>query len=373
MTTDMRGRRAKRSIWVRTAWLASLLAAFSFASPAAAQFEIIYPDEPAKEGQTLLEWSRPPVLEYTIPDHKRGDVSTCDAASEFDLDQTALTCWPVLRASQFLTLASFAQGEPTGDPAANQRAGIAYANQGLEFIGTPRWPLQEFLRTKLLEVRLLAEIKLEQWERALATSADLIASIESDAIKHDDFRLGYAQRKRGDILLKLDQPSQARKELEEARPLLLGPEGVNFALPFSDFSENVIADAIRRGDTGYAASTIESYLNHIKTVPAGLRMGITAHHDLQLYLLATRGDLEKTLAVLRERARYQASSSPCSPFDRLFPAVLAPLRDNEELQTLLKEIGCEQRALDKMEEAATEGIKDYDDSLLLPRHEGTAQ
>ncbi|WP_299295557.1 hypothetical protein [uncultured Erythrobacter sp.] len=352
--------------WLNAIKGAALLACLSLAVPAAAQFEITYPDEPPEEGQTLLEWARPPILDHTIPEPERSDVSTCGARHDFDLDRVAVTCWPVLRATQLWTLASFAQGEPSGDTRANQRQAIGYADQTLDFIGEPRWPLQEHLRSKALETKLSALVKLEDWNAALETARALIANIDGDLMLHDDFRKGFAHRRYGDILLQLGRSEEARADLEIARQLLDGSDADKAGWPISTYSENVIADATRKGDLTYAEQAVDRYLAKIRTFGKGWQFGIDDHRDLKLYLLAARGDAQSALTLLDERFADEESNNRCKDGQFKFPMVLAPLRDTPGIVERLRAGGCRVVDIAGLETAAKWGIRDRSGEILLP-------
>lgn len=354
--------RLGRSIARFTAFCASLC----LAAPAAAQFDIQYPDTPPAEGQTLLEWARPPVLDYTIPEEQRDDVSTCSATHEYDLDLVATTCWPILRALQIWTLASFAQGEPNGDKDANQRQAIGYADEVLDFIGEPQWPLHEHMRSKALETKLSALVRLEDWDAALVTARELLDNVSSDLMKFDDFRRGFAHRRYGELLLQAGKSDEARADLETARELFYGPEGDKVGWPLSNYSEAVISDAIRQGDLRYAEDATNRYLAHIRTLPDGFQFGIDDHRDLKLYLLAAAGDVDDVLALLDERFSDERPYNRCKDGPFKFPQVLAPLRDDEAIVARLREGGCKTADIAGMEAVVKYGIVNRSGEVLLP-------
>ncbi|MEM7666441.1 MAG: hypothetical protein AAF250_11345 [Pseudomonadota bacterium] len=344
----------------------ALLVSLCLAAPAAAQFEITYPDEPPKEGQTLLEWARPPILDYTIPADQRDDVSDCGETFEYDLDKTALTCWPVLRAAQLFLLAEYAAGEPSGDKAANLHKGIALADDAIEFIGEPQWPLQEYLLIKAREVKLNSLMKLGEWDDAYDTSLQLVSTIKNDLFQFDEFRLAYAHRKRGQVFLELGLYDGAKFVLEDARALLEGFDGEKVALPFSDHSEDMIAHAISAGDLGYAEEMTDRYLGHIRTSPKGMQFGYRNHLDLKLYLVAARGDAQAALALLDERFADEQSYARCSDGPFKFPSVLAPLRSEPAIIERLREGGCKVADIAGLETAAKWGIVNRSGEVILP-------
>lgn len=147
------------------------------ALPASAQWS--FPSEPPKPGQTLLEWSDPPLLKHDIPPEQRSDVTSCAETHETRLEEVALTCWPVLQAYKLFLRMDFAAGEPSGDPQANRRLALGYADQLIDLIGEPEWPLQtHILMTTYHGQAFLLEDE-QQWEAALAANAKEIAAIEA--------------------------------------------------------------------------------------------------------------------------------------------------------------------------------------------------
>lgn len=336
---------------------ACLVAAALVPAPANAQFEITYPDTPPTEGQTLLEWADPPVLRHTIPKEARADTSSCGATSEFDLDQTALACWPVLRAAQLLMRGEYAAGEPTGDKEENRAQGIDYADQTIAFIGKPQWPLQEYLLIKAYELKLRTLITQENWEASYDTSIQLVSAIERDLFRHDDFRLAFAMRKQGQVFLELDLYDGAKAILEDARKLLGAFDGDKNALPFSHHSEDMIVHAINRGDMDYAKDTATRYLDHILEAPLGMRFGYDSHIDLLLYLAATRGDKPEALQLLELRFAGQRDYDQCDEGMFQFPRVAGHLIEDPAIIDALLAGGCNKEQLAAHEPGPIKGLR----------------
>jgi len=330
---------------IRSLFASALAACVVSGSSALAQFEITYPDTPKRDDQTLLDWARPPVLDYTIPEDRRGDTSTCGATSEYDLDQTALTCWPVLRAAQLQTLAAYAANETVGGTNANRRKGIAHADEAIAFIGEPQWLLQEYLLIKVLEVKLLALMSLEEWEAAFDTSGQLVSVIQRDLFRFDEFRLGYAYRKRGQSALKLGLYEAAKLNLEDVRRMLTGFNSEKNALPFSNHSEDVIIHAINAGDFAYAEATILAYLEHISQAPRGMQFGKDNHIDLALYLAARTSDNRTALPLIKSRFETQRSYALCDDSFVHFPQILGPLVHDATIKAMLLDSGCSEKSL----------------------------
>ncbi len=348
---------------IRNLWKTAAAGTLAISSPAFAQFEITYPDEPPKEGETLLEWADPPILKHTIPEAERGDTSTCDATSEYDLDQTAVACWPVLRAMQLFLLADYTAVEPVGDKAANRRKAIALADDAIAFIGMPEWPLEEYLLIKSLELKLYSLMRLEEWDAAYDTSVQLVSVIQNDLFEHDEFRLSFAYRKQGQVFLELGLYDGAKLILEDARKLLSGFNADMNAMSFSDQSEDIIVHAINKGDIPYAVHMAHMYLTHIRRTPRGMRFGHDQHIDLLLYIAATQGKADAALALLDERFADQRSYAQCGKGYYQFPHVLGPLLDDAAIRAKLTEGGCGE---DRFTTSLSEPIKALDGKTLPP-------
>src|SRR5690606_11720140 len=144
---------------------------------------------------------------------------------ETRLEEVALTCWPVLQAYKLFLRMDFAAGEPSGDPQANRRLALGYADQLIDLIGEPAWPLQThtLMRTYLRQADMLAEE--QQWDEALAANAKQVAAIQALGGYDRDFRMAFALAKRTDLLLGAEQRDEARAVLEQARRLLTRPDG----------------------------------------------------------------------------------------------------------------------------------------------------
>lgn len=348
---------------MRNLWTITAAGALATSSPVAAQFEITYPDEPPKEGETLLEWADPPILKHTIPETERGDTSTCGATSEYALEQTAVACWPVLRATQLFLLADYTAVEPTGDKSANRRKAIALADDAIAYIGTPEWPLEEYLLIKSLELKLNSLMRLEEWDAAYDTSVQLVSAIQNDLFEFDEFRLSFAYRKQGQVFLKLGMYDGAKLILEDARKLLSGFDADNNAMAFSDQSEDIIVHAINKGDIPYAVHMSHMYLTHIRRTPRGLRFGQNQHIDLLLYIAATQGKVAPALQLLDERFENQRSYAECDKGYFQFPRVLGPLLDDAAIREKLAEGGCSE---DRFTTSLSEPIKALDGKTLPP-------
>ncbi|MEL7198482.1 MAG: hypothetical protein AAGL10_09220 [Pseudomonadota bacterium] len=354
----------------RLIWKILAAAGLAISYPASAQFEIVYPDEPVKEGQTLLEWARPPILDHTIAEDDRNDTSTCGAKHEWDLEKAAVACWPILRAVQLFTLADFAAAEPSGDRQANRRQGIAYADQAIEFIGQPQWPLQEYLLIKSLELKQYNLMKLEEWENAEEVSVQLVSAIQSDLFRYDDFRLPWAHQRWGQILLKRDDYEGAKLLLEEGRKVLKGYDPAKNAMKFSDQSEDIIVYAIHLGDFEYAEEKAWAYLDYVRTAPFGFQFGYEAHIDLLLYISARREDKETALPLLEERFTKQRDYDRCNDGYFQFPKVLGPMVLDREIKQILIKGGCSE---DLLKEPHTGQIKGLLDRVLPPIQQQASQ
>jgi len=335
------------------------------ALPALAQSS--FPSEPPKPGQTLLEWSDPSLLKHEIPPEQRGDVTSCAETHETRLEEVALTCWPVLQAYKLFLRMDFAAGEPSGDPQANRHLALDYADQLIDLIGEPAWPLQTHILMKAYhrQADLLADER--QWQAALAANAKEIAAIEALGGYDRDFRMAFALAKRTDVLLGAGQRDEARVVLEQARPLLTRPDGERNGWAFSSQNEAVVEDAIRQGDLAYAETTLDRYLDYVRDAPKGMQFGSLDALDLKLYLVAGRKDVPATLHLLDERMALLEGRFPCFYGNVLFPYVLAPIRDVPLIAARLQDLQCPPRVMAKLARTPETGILSNDGKVILPR------
>ncbi|MEM1050752.1 MAG: hypothetical protein AAGI28_01520 [Pseudomonadota bacterium] len=331
--------------------------ALACTEPASAQFESTFPDTPPERGQTLLDWADPPILKHTIPESQRSDTSTCGSTSEYDLDQTAVACWPVLRAAQLFLVADYATQEPTGNTLENKRNAITLADEAIAFIGKPEWPLEEYLLIKSLELKLNAQINLENWQPARETGEQLIVTLKNDLYRFDEFRLSFAYHKLGEVLLQLDEWDRARALLEEARLNLKGFDGEKNAMRFSDQSEDMVIRAINRGELHYAEEMARRYFDFASTIDSRRAFGFETHIDLLLYLAARKGDRNEALDLLDQRFAQQSSYSPCRTWQFDFPRMLGALVEDADIANTLIDGGCTKDQLDTQPSQPIQGSR----------------
>lgn len=335
------------------------------ALPASA--ESSFPSEPPKPGQTLLEWSDPPLLKHDIPPEQRSDVTSCAETHETRLEEVALTCSPVLQAYKLFIRMDFAAGEPSGDPQANRRLALGYADQLIDLIGKPEWPLQTHILMKTYHRQAFLLEDEQQWEAALAANAKEIAAIEALGGYDRDFRMAFALAKRTDLLLGAGQRDEARAVLEQARPLLTRPDGERNGWAFSSHNEAVVKDAIRQGDLAYAETMLDRYLDYVRGAPEGMQFGSLDALDLKLYLVAGRKDVTATLDLLDQRMALLGDHDPCFYGNVLFPYVLAPIRDVPAIAARIEDLQCPPRVMAKLARTPETGILSNNGKVILPR------
>ncbi len=335
------------------------------ALPASAQSS--FPSEPPKPGQTLLEWSDPPLLKHDIPPEQRSDVTSCAEAHETRLEEVALTCWPVLQAYKLFLRMDFAAGEPTGDPQANRRLALGYADQLIDLVGEPEWPLQSHMLMQAYhrQANLLEEE--QQWDAALTANAKEIAVIEALGGYDRDFRMAFALAKRTDLLLGAGQCDEARAVLEQARPLLTRPDGERNGWAFSRHNEAVVKDAIRQGDLAYAETMLDRYLDYVRGASKGMQFGSLDALDLKLYLVSGRKDVATVLHLLDDRMAILGDHDPCFYGNVLFPYVLAPIRDVPAIADRIEKLQCPPKVMAKLARTPETGILSNDGKVILPR------
>lgn len=333
----------------------------------AASAQSSFPSEPPAPGQTLLEWSDLPVLKHDIPPERRNDVTSCAEAHETRLEEVALTCWPVLQAYKLFLRMDFAAEEPSGDPQANRRLALGYADQLIDLIGEPAWPLQTYILMQAYQRQADLLAREQQWEAALAANAKQVAAIEELGGYDRDFRMAFALAKRTDLLLAAGRRSEARAVLEQARPLLTRPDGARNGWAFSNHNEAVVKDAIRNGDLAYAETTLDRYLDYLRAAPEGMRFGSIDALDLKLYIVAGRKDVAATLDLLDERAAMLAGRKSCFYGGVLFPYVLAPIQEVPAIAARIEKLECPLKVMAKLARTPKTGIISTGGDVILPK------
>lgn len=339
------------------------LALIATSAPAQSSF----PSEPPAPGQTLLEWSDPPILKHDIQPERRNDVASCAEADETRLEEVALTCWPVLQAYKLFLRMDFAAGEPSRDPQTNRHLALGYADQVIDLIGEPVWSQQTHILMKAYQRQAIMLAEEQQWDAALTANSKQIAAIEALGGYDRDFRIAFALAKRSDLLLGAGRRSEARAVLEQARPLLKRPDGARNGWAFSNHNEAVVTDAIRHGDLAYAETTLDRYLDYVRGAPKGMQFGSVDALDLKLYLVAGRKDVPATLDLLDERRALLAGRKPCFYGRVLFPYVLASVRNVPAIAARIDELQCPARVLAKLARTPTTGIVSNSGEVVLPR------
>ena len=337
------------------------------ATPATGQLTSNVPtDRPIAEGETLLEWAQPSILNYDIPPEKRGDLSSCSTRYETRLDQVVKTCWPLLQVAQLYIRLDFAAGEPSGDKRKHQQRALGYAEEIIDLIGKPKWPLEKYFLMKTYEN--LGHIYRDRGEtgKALAAVEKQIENITGTHGYDLEFRLAFAQLERSKHLLALNRTAEARENLTTSYALLGGVTGYKNALPIARHNALIARDAIRSGDYTYAEAVIDRYLADARGMDKGYQFGLIDHIDLKIFLLAGRDDVAAVLTLIDQRLAQTKDYSPCSVGDRYFPYVLAPLHTNAEIAEKLATMSCDAKALVKMNAIGEQGILDANGDLLLP-------
>lgn len=363
----MRIRMSARNRCWRFAWVAWLMAAAAQAAGPAT------PAAPDRE-PPLIEQQRPAILDVSIPPERRADLSGCGETSSAWLDEVAQTCWPVLQAAQRYTLAEFAAYEAINarrkerpDTPALKSEALEKLEAFFETVGEPRWPLEKFLLIKALAEEALLHEAFGDYPRALRANARLIALAEraTDDRGAMEFRLAAAYMRHGEYLLALSRRQEAGAVHAKAFALLDTPYGYKNAWFVSKLNSLMALDAIAEGETDAAQAIVDRYLARARMMDTGMQLGLTRHIDLKLYLSARQGRAEEVLALMDERLARERHSQ-CIRSDRLFPYVLAPLRDDPAVADRLSAIACSARDLARMDEVAANGLLDPDGKVLLP-------
>lgn len=323
----------------------------------------------------LIEQQRPEILDYDIPVYRRGDLSSCQADATWELDDVVKTCWPLLQAAQLFVQFDFAAYEAReslrknkNNIASNKAKALKFSEQLELLIGDPTFPLEHYYLEKSYRTKGHFHAAFGEYQQALQAANKRVELLIDMPVKDMEFHLAFARHDRSRYLLKLDRRDDARENFEASIPLLFTPSGYKNGLPISDHSETIITDALRDEDNDFALRSIDKFLTVARNMEKGMQFGLIDHIDLKIYILAGLGQVEGVIALIDQRNTENTPNySLCSNSERYFPYVLAPLHKNPKIAAKLKMMKCSAKSLAKIDEAAANGIFDYDrKTLLLP-------
>lgn len=337
---------------------------------------------PPTEGQPLIEWRRPPLLDYTIPAHKTGDLTSCVEDDFVFLNDTSRTCAPLLSMNKLYIQLDFATHEARTRLRKNRPDAADYRNKALNFAnrivaehGEPKWPLQIYLLSKTYQLRASIYEAWGEWDAAIAEQDKRIALLTDAKFQPRDILFAQAFQQKGRYLIAKGDRVAARDNYEASL-------AINTGTAFEPFSslryhtEAMVTDAIFARDYDSALDWIKRYLDiYKKQAESENRLSafdgeilLDKLVSLQIYVHAAQGqEAELVDATYLYETLYKGRNKNCSKYD-LFPQVIAPFHDRPSIKNWLSEWSCSESVLKALDNVPVLGVVGYGKKQLLPPH-----
>lgn len=349
---------------------------------------------PPAPRQTMIDYVKPPVLDYTIPGAWQGMNIACGETSRSFLKEAAATCAPVLELLKLNTRMEFAIEDArrhlTEDPEFAQSRHDEAMRIADAIFARPRdeaWPLE----IKLLSDSYRAISGLhEMWSEGAEAIAmqDARIALLSDGEKYPnaaglfsskaDFTsstdLAQAYMQKGELLLAKGDRDAAIANYEEAFAKAEAKDFYVIFAPIRDHTKAMVKDAIFARDYQRALGWIERYFivfrDNAETYGAAADLtGEIAQRDLlafRIYILAALGRRDQVVDALGEyeKTRTTRGFDTCSTRE-LFPQVIAPFHKDPAIRARLVALGCSDAVLAELDNVPEKGV-------ILPPHKEPA-
>jgi len=338
---------------------------------------------PPAPGQPLIEWRRPPLLDYTIAPDKVDDLTSCGEDDFFYVNDTSQTCAPLLSMNKLFIQLDFATSEARSrlrknrpDAADYRKKALNFADQIIAEHGEPKWPLQVYLLSKTYQRRASIYEAWSEWDTAITEQDKRIALLSDSKFKPRDILFAQSYQQKGDYLIAKGDRVAARSNYEES----FAVNKWNAFEPFSQLqqhTEAMVTDAIFARDYDSALDWIERYLKIYKDQAAlenrssafGGEILLNKLVAMRIYIHAAEGqEAEMTDATYLYETLYRGRNMRCFKYE-LFPQVIAPFHTKISIKNWLIKIGCDERIFKAMDDVPVAGVTGYQGKLLLPPHQ----
>ena len=325
---------------------------------------------PLASDQKLIDWKRPPILDYEIPAPWQGMKIACGEKSQNMLDEAVATCAPLLEMSKLSVQLEYAATDPISpygkSPAraeASRREALAFANKIITTYAAPEWPLQYKILSNAYRIR--SEL-YKEWNKFDAAIADQDARIlllhgpdkygsttstyEGDFTSSTDAANAYW--KKGELLLAQKDRAAALKNYDAAMAALNPKDMFVLLSPVRYHTEMMVKDAIMARDYDKALLWSDRYLARYKELAPdyGASANFSGETSLQkllaykLYAHASKGDQSATLdtlALYEKTKENESRHRPSSCHNQgLFIQIAAPYKD-PATRARLKDFACD--------------------------------
>ena len=350
---------------------------------------------PPTPEQKLIEWKKPPILDYEIPAQWRGMNIACGETSQNFLSESAATCAPILDMAKRTMRLEFAVNDATTYYDKDRPRAEASRREALDLVDAiiatysqPEWPLQYKLLSDTYRMRSKLYEEWGEFDAAIADQSARIKLLKGPDIYHSttstyegDFTsstdIATAYWKRGELLLAKNNRAAAYQNYDEANAALVTKDMFVIFSPVLMHTEMIAKNAIFARDYDQALMWIDHYLqdysNHASDY--GRATDFSGEMRLQpliaykLYILA---DQEKREPLLETLALYQNTQKGRGNLTcrkgHLFPQVIAPFHTDPAIHDQLKAMGCNEDILAQLDDAPARGIYEIGSKLVLPPH-----
>ncbi|MEP3227317.1 MAG: hypothetical protein ABJO01_15165 [Parasphingorhabdus sp.] len=344
--------------------------------------ETFDPEAPPKEGQPLITWRRPAILDYEIAPTDRSNLSACDETDFFFLDDIARKCDPILAMTKLYVQLDFATYEArsrhrkqSDDAAEYREKALVFAEQITSEFGQPQWPLQRYLLSKTYQSRASLYSGWQEWDKAIAEQDKRIALLSRSRFKARGSLLAQAYQQKGGYLLAKGDRSAAQANYETSFAL----NQKNAFQPFSAIryhTEAMVQDAIHERDYDYALQWIDRYLDIYRqraqtdgqSGPFDGELLLERLVALRIYILAETGNASELMqATTLFDTLYKDRRYRCSKFE-MFPQVVAPYHKDKRIKSWLESKGCSEKIFRALDDVPKKGVIGYGRRILLPPH-----
>lgn len=350
--------------------------------------------EPAP-GQKLIEWARPPILDYEIPARWSGYAIACDERDTSALMAAAATCAPLLAMAKLFTKLDFAVNDarthfskdrPRAD--ASRAEAIAVTDEIIARFAKPQYPLQYMLLARSYERRAELHKKWGALDAAIADQDAVIrllsgpdrygmaARVSASAISASTSR-AQAYLHKSELLLDKKDRAAAKANYQASIAMSSPKDLFVIFSPDRRHSEMMVKDAIFAREDGQARLWVDEFITRYgEAARASLTQetrDMMRHQQLRtllsykLYIAARTGDSDMALETLGRYALTQEDRKPCVVND-LFPYAIAPLHKNPAIAAELARMGCTADILAKLDDIPTKGVQGLGRSMNLPPH-----
>lgn len=358
--------------------------------------DAVRPSTEPVPGQKLIEWARPPILDYEIPSQWSGYAIACGEQDPNALMEAAATCAPLLDMAKLYTKLDFtvndaqmhfSKDRPRAD--ASRAEALALADEIIARFPKPSYPLQYMLLDKSYRNRAGLHEKWGAFDAAIADQDARIRLLSGpdrygirgltpmSDISASTLR-AQAYRQKSALLLAKKDRAAARANYEASIAMSNPKDLFVIFSPDWEHSEMMVKDAIFARDDKQADLWVDDFFTRYavgaRAFDADETGDMMRHQQLRtllsykLYIAARAGDGDMALETLGYYDLTQEGrDDPCDA-RALFPYAIAPLHKNPAIAAELTRMGCTADKLAELDTIPTKGLRGPGGTIKLPPH-----